>query len=273
MSNLRIAYAGHDFFAPCLRAILEYPGVDVVLCLTHPAADNNRYIRQLAGVANIPTIEGRLSDPSIELLNVARIDLLVSAAYFYKIPIDKLNVAYAVNVHPSLLPDGRGPNPLPYYVDEHPESCGVSIHELTPAMDRGPLLIQEQIGVREGESVDELYLKIVAVAPRLLLTLIRNIESLFMRKRAQAGGSYWPEYTSEERTVTTYEVQTHDVMQMHRKFGMFGLIFQLQDGSALEATQVTSTQCSHEFVPGTIVGSVETGHIVALRDGLLTIRA
>ncbi len=273
MSNLRVAYAGHDFFAPCLRAILGHRDVDVVLCLTHPAADNNRYLRQLAGAADIPVIQGRLTGSSIAVFNAARIDLLISAAYFYKIQINRLNARYAVNVHPSLLPSGRGPNPLPYYVDEYPDSCGVTIHELTPVMDGGPILIQQKIEVSEGESVDELYLKIVAVATRLLNELILDIEPLFTRKKAQAEGSYWPEHTSAERTVVTHKARIRDAVRMHQKFGMFGILLQLQDGSAIEATQVTAQECSHDFAPGTVIGSVKNGYIVALSDGLLAIRA
>lgn len=104
MSNLRIAYAGHDFFAPWLKVLLDCRDVEVVLCLTHHAADSNEYFRHLAGAKSIPVIEGRLTDASIAVFNNARIDLLISAACYYKIPIDRLDLRYAVNVYPSFLP-------------------------------------------------------------------------------------------------------------------------------------------------------------------------
>lgn len=272
MSNLRVAYAGHDFFAPCLNALFNYDNVDVVLLLTHPAADNNKYTRQLAGAARIPIIEGRLTDSSIEVFNSSRIDLIISAAYFYKIPIDLLKVRYAVNIHPSLLPFGRGGNPLPYFVGEHPDKCGVSIHELTSVMDGGPLLIQEAIECGNGESVDELYLKIASVATRLLNTFIYNIQALFIQKKPQEEGSWWPEHTSQERTLVAHRARIRDVTQLHRKFGMFGIYLKLQDGSFIEATKVTSSECSHNFLPGTVIGQVKGGYIVALCDGLVMIQ-
>ena len=271
MSNLRIAYAGHNFFTPCLKAILDNRAVELVLCLTHPANDDNKYFRQLAEAANVPLIEGRLTDASIAAFNNSQIDLLISAAYYYKIPVDRLNVQYAVNVHPSFLPAGRGPNPLPYYVDEHPDYCGVSIHELTSVMDGGPLLIQEKIEVRNGESIDELYLKIVAIAPRLLNSLIYDIQNLFMLKKTQGEGSYWPNHTSEQRTVVARSARSSDVVRIHRKFGMFGILLQLQDGSVIEGAHVTANECSHDFAPGTVIGGVKGAHIVALQDGLMTI--
>lgn len=271
MSNLRIAYAGHNFFTPCLKAILDNRAVELVLCLTHPADDDNKYLRQLVESANVPLIEGRLTDASIATFNALQIDLLISAAYYYKIPVDRLNVQYAVNIHPSLLPVGRGPNPLTYYVDEHPDHCGVSIHELTSVMDGGPLLIQEKIEVRNGESVDELYLKIVATAPRLLNNLINDVQNLFIHKKAQGEGSYWPNHTSEQRTVVAHSARTADVARIHRKFGMFGMLLQLQDGSVIEGAHVTATECCHDFAPGTVIGGVKGAHIVALQDGLMTI--
>jgi hypothetical protein len=48
MSKLRVAYEGHDFFVPRLRAILGNQSANVVLCLTRHAADNYKYIRQLS---------------------------------------------------------------------------------------------------------------------------------------------------------------------------------------------------------------------------------
>jgi methionyl-tRNA formyltransferase len=140
-------------------------------------------------------------------------------------------------------------------------------------LDSGPLLIQEKIKAGAGESVDELYLKIVAVAARLLSTLILNIEPLFMQKNAQVEGSYWPEHTSSERTIVAHNAQIRHVVHMHRKFGMFGISLQLLDGSVIEGTQVTAQECSHDFLPGTVIGSVKHGYLVALSDGLLTIRA
>jgi methionyl-tRNA formyltransferase len=271
MSNLRIAYAGHNFFTPCLKAILDNRAVELVLCLTHPADDDNKYFRQLVEAANVPLIEGRLTDASIATFNTSQIYLLISAAYYYKLPVDRLNVQYAVNVHPSLLPAGRGPNPLPYYVDEHPDYCGVSIHELTSVMDGGPLLIQEKIEVRNGESIDELYLKIAAAAPRLLNSLIYDIQNLFIHKKTQRQGSYWPDHTSEQRTIVARSARSSDVVRIHRKFGMFGILLQLQDGSVIEGTRVTAKECSHDFAAGTVIGGVKGAHIVALQDGLMTI--
>jgi methionyl-tRNA formyltransferase len=273
MDKLRVAYAGHDFFSPCLRVLSGRDDIDIAMCLTSRSADYNQYVNRFAKSANIPVIQGTLNETSIAAFNLSRIDLLISAAYFYKIPIDDLSVRYAVNVRPSLLPDGRGSNPLPYYTSDHPEYCGVSIHEITSAVDRGPLLIQESIEVLNGESVDEIYLKISAVAPRLILTLITNIEDVFARRKAQTGGSYWPEHTDKERTIAASVAHTRDVLRMHRKFGMFGLIFHLQDGSVLQATQVVTNECSHEFTPGTIIGNIRNRHVIALQDGLVMIRA
>jgi methionyl-tRNA formyltransferase len=271
MSNLRVAYAGHNFFTPCLKAILENSSVELVLCLTHPADADNDYLRQLAEAANVPIIEGRPTDSSIEIFNASRIDLLVSAAYYYKIPINKLEVRYAVNIHPSLLPAGRGPNPLPYYVDTHPEHCGVSIHELTPVIDGGPLLMQEKIILRSGESIDEVYLQISAAAPRLLNGLIDDIQSIFLNKKEQQGGSYWPNHPDEVRTIVARSAKVSDVVGIHKKFGMFGILLRLQDGSVIEGTNVTARQCSHDFSPGEMIGGVKGTRIVALRDGLMTI--
>jgi methionyl-tRNA formyltransferase len=49
-----------------------------------------------------------------------------------------------VNLHPSLLPIGRGSDPIPWSIIEN-RPQGVSIHEVTNDLDCGPILCQELI--------------------------------------------------------------------------------------------------------------------------------
>ena len=66
----------------------------------------------------------------VETLNELNLDGLICAAYMYRLPVSELNSRWAVNIHPTLLPEGRGGNPLPYLVDGHGDACGISIHEM-----------------------------------------------------------------------------------------------------------------------------------------------
>lgn len=52
-------------------------------------------------------------------------------------------VRKTVNIHPSLLPDDRGVDPIFQKYLRQSNEVSVSVHEITEAIDEGPLLIQE----------------------------------------------------------------------------------------------------------------------------------
>lgn len=271
---LRVAYAGHDFFSSCLQEIVENPSLEFVLCLTsgpgEPPAEN---VQTLARACNTSVYTGRFDGEMIAAVNEARVDLLVCAAYMHRIPIEKLSIGRAVNIHPTLLPYGRGPNPLPYLVGDHKQFSGISIHEMTPEFDKGPLLIREHVQVDEDDGLDELFLKLFAAAPRVLGRLIEDLDKYFERKVEQTAGSYWPEPSEQQRTLDLTTAHVAEISTLHSIFGMLGIILKLDDGTRLDVSRLAAARCEHSYRPGSIVAKLKYGWIVATVDGLVRLDA
>jgi methionyl-tRNA formyltransferase len=273
MAALRVAYAGHDFLSSCLDSLIKRPDVHIVLCLTSHRTHTVNNVLELADNAKVPVFFGRPDDKLIAMFNELRIDLLVSAAYLYRIPVERLSVKYAVNIHPSLLPAGRGPNPLPYLVNGERAHCGISIHETTPEFDKGPVLLQERIQLAESDGSDELFLKLFATAPRLLDRCLDDLAGHFQQKREQESGSYWPEHTEQERLLMSDRAQVDEAIALHSKFGAFGTVIELLDGERITARHMVATKCTHRYDAGTVVAKLARGWIVALSDGLMQVDA
>ncbi len=271
MGKFRIVYAGHDFFSTCLSALLARPDVEVVLCLTSPPGHSIDNVLRLAHRARVPVIHGRPTDAVVAAVNGLDADLLVAAAYLYRLPVEKLSVNRAVNVHPSLLPTGRGPNPLPYLVDEHRAFCGITLHEMNAEFDQGDLLLQEPVALRADDGFDELHLKLLGAAPALLNRLLDDIDAHFRAKRPQGTGSYWPEHTPEQRRLVAGRARVGDAVAMSRKFGTVGVQVELADAPTVDTTRVTAVECAHDYQPGTVVARLVHGWVVALVDGLMKI--
>ncbi|HEV8562250.1 MAG TPA: formyltransferase family protein [Actinophytocola sp.] len=271
MIRLRVAYAGHDFFSSCLKTLIDRSDIEVVTCLTSGPGKSVDNVLSLAHKSKIPVLFGRPTRPMVSRLNESRIDLLISAAYLYRIPIESLTVGRAVNVHPSLLPEGRGPNPLPYLVDGHREQCGISIHEMTPEFDMGPILLQERIPLAESDGFDQLFLKLFAAAPRLLNTFLDGIDEFFSAKREQGAGSYWPKHDGDQRTIAAEQAKVGDALAMHAKFGTVGVIVRLVDGRRIETQRLVASECEHRYPPGSVIAQLHIGWIVALTNGLMRV--
>lgn len=115
-----------------------------------------------------------VTDAGCDLVLLAGYDQLLREGYF---------AAYhgrTINIHPSLLPRHGGRGMMGLAVHEavlaagDPET-GVSIHEVTPQLDAGPLLAQERIAVVAGEDAAALARRVLQVEHRLLVATLRRL--------------------------------------------------------------------------------------------------
>jgi len=106
------------------------------------------------------------------------IDLIVLAGYSHLITLDKRRQIPAINIHPALIPAfcGKG-----YYGDRVHKAVleygvrftGVTVHFVDEEYDHGPVILQEPVEVRHGDTVDSLRSRVQRVEHRLYPTAIK----------------------------------------------------------------------------------------------------
>ena len=84
--------------------------------------------------------------------------MICVACFSKRIPRDILDIPRlgCLNVHPSLLPANRGPEPLFWAFREGNQRTGVTIHLMDEGMDSGAIVAQEAIEIPDGISYSEL---------------------------------------------------------------------------------------------------------------------
>lgn len=87
-------------------------------------------------------------------------DLLLVASYAWRIPPWQERIPYAVNLHPSPLPEGRGPYPLVRAILENRRQWAVTAHAITDVLDGGDILDAESFPIADDESHESLCLKV-----------------------------------------------------------------------------------------------------------------
>ena len=121
------------------------------------------------------------------ILNEA--NLAVSALFGHMIPskVVKKFRSNIINLHPSLLPLGRGADPIPWAIIEN-EKQGVSIHIVEDKLDSGRIISQSEISVVNSMTAGEIY----ELAMDELLTLFKEFIAFWpgqMDSEAQEGKS------------------------------------------------------------------------------------
>lgn len=187
-----------------LAALRACPLVDSLLVLTREAAGPFPYypcphladVCREAGV-DCRTDAGLDSEAGLELVRAFAPDLLLTATYHRIVPAAVIDaVPLAVNIHPSLLPDYKGPTPTNWAVAHGEEQSGVSFHLLAAQIDSGPLLMQYHQFIShmtDGEVRAALYALAARHVPALLAGLADG--TCVPLPEAQ-GGSTFPRFDS-----------------------------------------------------------------------------
>ncbi len=115
-----------------------------------------------------------LTDVGCDLALLAGYDQLLRAPYFAAFG------GRTVNIHPSLLPrhGGRGMVGLAVHravLAAADEETGVTIHEVTPDLDAGPVIARERVAVRPGEDAEGLARRVLLVEHRLLVATLEDL--------------------------------------------------------------------------------------------------
>jgi methionyl-tRNA formyltransferase len=110
------------------------------------------------------------SSATIEWLRELRPDYL--ASYFFNQIIGPevraVPTCDAVNMHPSLLPALKGPDPIFQAIDRGLCTSGYTIHRLADQVDGGQVLYQTAVAIPQGLSAFALYLKSIREGSELL---------------------------------------------------------------------------------------------------------
>jgi len=151
---VRVVFFGTpDFAVPSLRALVG-EGFDVVAVVTQPDAPQGRSRSKLIPPPVKIAAEGedlvvlqpdKPTDPAfLAQLRELKPDIGVVVAYGHilKPTLLALPPRGMVNVHPSLLPELRGPAPVEWAIVRGYEKTGVTIMQLDAGMDSGPVLHQ-----------------------------------------------------------------------------------------------------------------------------------
>ncbi|HEY6844513.1 MAG TPA: formyltransferase family protein [Thermoanaerobaculia bacterium] len=137
------------------------------------------------------------------------VDLICIATFPSLLSRDVLRVARlgAINVHMSLLPKHRGPDPLFWtYIDDDRET-GVTVHWVEERADAGPIILQRSIALERGRSIVDVYMELSAIGAELLVEAVRQIASGTAARVEQdetratlepsRDAAKWPEYLAK----------------------------------------------------------------------------
>jgi len=109
-----------------------------------------------------------------------------------------------LNLHPSLLPAYRGPEPLFWAFRSGEMSTGVTIHFLDEGLDTGDIALQAPLDLPDGIDGAAASLACATLGARLLVEAVRSLERGNLTRRPQTPeGDYDPAPTPADFSLNT----------------------------------------------------------------------
>lgn len=184
---MKVIFCGNpDFAVPALNALLASQH-QVQLVITSPDRPHGRgqkllplSVKQRAIESGLPILQPESLKDSEFLDSVRSLcpDALVVVAFrilpqdFFQIP--RLG---AFNIHPSLLPRGRGPAPIRWTLINGETETGVTIIQLSEIIDGGCIFAQERISVLPIDDYGMLHNRLAVLGAQLLIKVLDAFDS------------------------------------------------------------------------------------------------
>ncbi len=209
---MRIVFMGTpDFAVPALDA-LHGAGHDIAAVYTQPPRPAGRGkkprpspVARRAESLDLPTRSPASLKGTEEQAEFAALgaEVAVVVAYGLILP-DPVLIAFprgCVNIHASLLPRWRGAAPIQRAIMAGDAETGITIMQVEPALDSGPVLLAEATPIGGTETAGELGHRLAGLGARLIVKALDAIDILSPESQPDEGVSYAHKISKAEARV------------------------------------------------------------------------
>ncbi len=137
----------------------------------------NESLALAANSLEIPVIDmSRPVRDIVEQCELYSIDVILMSCYRKRLPDEIIDLAAlgCYNMHPSLLPRFRGPEPI-FWQMKSADDIGVSWHQVVNNFDAGDIVAQQKVYPEEGAKYSEISLQLAETGAVLMLELLPDL--------------------------------------------------------------------------------------------------
>ena len=278
---MRLVFAGTPAFArTALEALLD-AGHEVALVLTQPDRPGGRglsfrpsEVKTFAVERGLPLAQPlTLKSPeALEILAAARAQVMVVAAYGLILPAPVLAAVpgRCINIHASLLPRWRGAAPIQRAILAGDRDTGISIMQMEPGLDTGPVFLQEGVPIAADDTGGSLHDKLAALGGRCIVRVLQTLEAGGRDPEPQSpdGVTYAHKIGKGEATID-WTRSAVDIERQVRAFNPFPVANTTLHGELLRIWHARAVP-SPGGIPGRVIDAAAGGILVGCgSDALL----
>ncbi len=175
-----IFFGTSEFAVPILEALNNSDNFDIGLVVVEPSKPAGRKkelllspVHSLCREEDLDLFPPKtLKDSEVQkIIKDVKADIFIVVSYGKIIPSQVFNLPKhkTINVHPSLLPKYRGPSPIQSTLLSGDRETGVTLIQIDEEVDRGPIVSQEKINIKDNDTFLDLEDKLSQLGAEMIL--------------------------------------------------------------------------------------------------------
>lgn len=261
-SKMRIAFMGSPEISATIFNNLINNGLKINAVITQPDRPCGRGckvkespLKSEAKKQQVKVYEPQNKQSLVDVIKNLKPDLCIVAAYGMIIPKEALDAPKygMINFHPSLLPELRGPSPIPMAIVSGLQETGVTIMQVSEKMDAGDILTQEKINLKGTETTPTLSENLAHIGSRMILDLILKIEQKNTHpiRQDDKKATYTRIIKKEDGLLHWTTQSAAEIERMSRAYQPWPGVYTIWDGKKLDLYEITKTEDHLE--PGVVI--------------------
>jgi methionyl-tRNA formyltransferase len=284
MKSYRIIFLGTpDFAVPSLIA-LHQSDHQIPLVITQPDRPKGRGKKLQAPPVKQKALELGLhifqpqsinTSKCVAQINALNPDFLVVVAFGQLLKKSVLNISKngVLNVHPSILPQYRGPAPIQWSIIHGCSKTGVSIMKLDEGLDTGDILQFEMVDIEPEETAGMLHDRLAKYGAKLLLDTIQKISNkTISSKRQDHSQATYARLLKKKDGQIDWNQPSQVIINQIRGMTPWPGAFTFIKNTRIKIFKATKVDVSEKEAPGTILNSFPDELWIATGDGAVSIQ-
>jgi len=201
-------------------------------------------------------------------------DFLVVVAFgqLLKQPMLSIPSRCVLNVHPSLLPEYRGPAPIQWSIIHGCSQTGISIMKLDEGLDTGDVYQVKNVSIKPDETAGELDDRLSHIGAKLLLNTIEKIidGSISLTSQNNALATYAPRLSKKDGLIQ-WQLPTQSIINFIRGMNPWPGAFTFIENKRFKIFRAEKINDANEQTPGMVVDGFPDELWISTGDGILSI--
>ncbi len=282
---MRIIFVGTSSFGvPLLKRLISLKK-NIVAVITQPDRPGGRGKKILSSPVKILGSSKGLylfqpeninSESSIQEIKRLHPDLIILVAYGQILSGKVLGIPTlgCLNIHPSLLPEYKGPAPINWTLIKGEKETGITFLFMNEKIDAGDIILQKKINILPEENFEQLSTRLSVESANLLEEVLSSIEKGVCERLPQSRAKhFYARKINKDDCCIDWNQKAVDIYNLVRGLACLPGSFTEFKGRRIKISEASMLENSNNNIsysnqkPGTIVKLSRTAIMVLAGDG------